>query len=127
MFHRMFPLADIRASGAVMAFGSDWPVSTPNVFQEMEVAVTRVSPYARETPVWSPAQRLDLPAAIAAFTQGSAYVNHDDQAGSLEVGKRADLVVVDRNLFDASAGPIGDAGADMTVVSGQVVHRADGG
>ncbi len=126
-FHRMFPLADIRASGAVMAFGSDWPVSTPNVFQEMEVAVTRVSPYARETPVWSPAQRLDLPAAIAAFTQGSAYVNHDDQAGSLEVGKRADLVVVDRNLFDASAGPIGDAGADMTVVSGRVVHRADGG
>ena len=126
-FHRMFPLADIRASGAVMAFGSDWPVSTPNVFQEMEVAVTRVSPWARETPAWSPGQRVDLPAAISAFTQGSAYVNHDDQGGSLEVGKRADLVVVDRNLFDVSAGPIGDAQADMTAVSGRVVHRAEGG
>ena len=123
-FNRMYPLADIRASGAVVAFGSDWPVSTPNVFQEIEVAVTRVSPWARETPAWSPAQRLDLPAAISAFTQGSTYVNHDDQGGSLEVGKRADLVVVDRNLFDASAGPIGDARADMTVVSGRVVHRA---
>ena len=125
-FNRMYPFADIRASGAVMAFGSDWPVSTPNVFQELEVAVTRVSPWARESPAWSPAQRMDLPAAIAAFTQGSAYVNHDDESGSLEVGKRADLVVVDRDLFAAAAGPIGDAKADMTVVSGRVVHRAEG-
>lgn len=126
-FNRMYPLADIRASGAVMAFGSDWPVTTPNVFQELEVAVTRVPPWSRETPVWNPDQRIDLPAAIVAFTQGSAYVNHDDQGGSLEVGKRADLVVVDRNLFDPGEGPIGDATADLTVVSGQVVHRADGG
>jgi predicted amidohydrolase YtcJ len=123
-FHRMYPLADIRASGAVIAFGSDWPVSTPNVFEELEVAVTRVPPWARETPVWSPAQRIDLPAAIAAFTRGSAYVNHDDDGGSLELGKRADLVVVDRNLFDPSQGPIGDAKAVMTVASGRVVHRA---
>lgn len=125
-YNRMYPLADIRASGAVMAGGSDWPVSSPNVFQQMEVAVTRVSPWARETPVWGAGQRLDLAAAIAAFTQGSAYVNHDDLGGSLEVGKRADLVVVDRNLFDASAGSIGDARADMTVARGRVVHRAQG-
>ena len=123
-YNRMYPLADIRASGAVMAFGSDWPVSSPNVFQELEVAVTRISPWARETPVWGAGQRLDLAAAIAAFTQGSTYVNHDERGGSLEVGKRADLVVVDRNLFDPSAGPIGDARADMTVASGRVVHRA---
>jgi predicted amidohydrolase YtcJ len=122
-FNRMYPLADIRASGAVMAFGSDWPVTTPNVFQELEVAVRRVAPWARETPPWSPAQRLDLPAAIAAFTQGSAYVNHDDDGGSLEAGKRADLVVVNRNLFDPSQGPIGDAQADITLGSGMVVHR----
>jgi predicted amidohydrolase YtcJ len=125
-FNRMYPIADVRASGAVMAFGSDWPVTTPNVFQELEVAVTRVPPWARETPVWSRDQRIDLPTAIAAFTQGSAYVNHDDHGGSLEVGKRADLVVVDRNLFDPSQGPVGDAGADMTVASGSVVHRAEG-
>jgi|GEM_PF-4403731 len=60
---RMYPLEDIRASGAMMAFGSDWLVSTPNVFQELQVAVTRVSPWTRETPAWSPAQRMDLPAA----------------------------------------------------------------
>ncbi len=125
-YNRMYPLADIRASGAVMAGGSDWPVSSPNVFQQMEVAVTRVSLWARETPAWGPEQRLDLAATIAAFTQGSAYVNHDDLGGSLGVGKRADLVVLDRNLFDPSAGPIGDARADMTVAGGRVVHRAQG-
>ncbi|MEA2522566.1 MAG: hypothetical protein QOI81_2212 [Actinomycetota bacterium] len=123
-FDRMYPLGDIRASGAAMAFGSDWPVSTPNVFQEIEVAVTRQPPWARDTPVWSPEQRIDLAAAIAGFTQGSAYVNHDDDGGSLEVGKRADLVVVDRNLFDRVSGYIGDAHAEMTLAKGRVVHRA---
>ena len=50
-------------------------------------------------------------AALAAFTSGTAYVNHDDDAGTLEAGKRADLAVLDRNPFDRTRGTIGTPGS----------------
>lgn len=118
----LYPIGSIRASGAVMAFGSDWPVSTPNPFLEMEVAVTRQRPGFPDSEPLDAGQRIDLPAAIAAFTRGSTYVNHDDDAGSIEVGKRADLVCVDRDLFDRAAGAVGQAHATMTIAAGRVVH-----
>ena len=70
-----------------------------------------------------PAQRIDLHAALAAFTRGSAFVNHDDDAGTLEVGKRADLAVIDRDLFDRERGAIGDAQVEMTVAAGRSCTR----
>lgn len=119
---RLYPTGDVVRSGAVLAFGSDWPVSTPNPFLEMEVAVTRQVPGEPDGPVLAPEQRIELHEAIAAFTRGSAYVNHDDEAGSIEVGKRADLAVLDRNLFDHEAGPIGRTNVTATVAAGRVVH-----
>jgi predicted amidohydrolase YtcJ len=120
----LYPIGDIRKSGAVLCFGSDWPVSTPNPFLEMEVAVTRAVPGGSDGPVLAPEQRIDLQAAIAAFTRGSAFVNHDDDAGSIEEGKRADLVVLDRNPFDREAGPIGQTKVTTTIASGRVVYEA---
>ena len=105
-----------------MAFGSDWPVSTPNPWLELEVAVTRATPGGDPGRVLHPEQRIDLQAALAAFTRGSAYVNHDDDAGSIEEGKRADLVVLDRNPFED--GPIGETRTVMTLASGTVVYEA---
>jgi len=120
-----YPFGDLVRTGTVLAGGSDWPVSTPDPLQEMEVAVTRVDPGARHTEPFLPAQRLTLPQALAAFTIGSAYVNHDDRdAGSIEVGKRADLAVLDRNPFDSDAGPPGDARVVATVAAGRVVYEA---
>jgi predicted amidohydrolase YtcJ len=119
---RLYPIGDVRASGAVLAFGSDWPVTTPNPFLEMEVAVTRQVPGEPEAGVLHPSQRIDLQAALAAFTRGSAYVNHDDDAGTIAEGKRADLAVLDRNLFDRSQGAIGEATVTATVASGRIVH-----
>ena len=78
---RLYPIGSIRASGAVIAFGSDWPVTTPNVMHELEVAVNRESLAARDRGVLHADQRIDLAAALAAFTRGTAYVNHDDEAG----------------------------------------------
>ena len=70
-----------------------------------------------------PAERIDLASAIAAFTIGSAYVNHAElETGSIEVGKQADLVVLDRNLFGLPAGEIALARVDYTIVGGAVVH-----
>ncbi len=119
---RLYPIGDVRATGAVMAFGSDWPVTTPNPFLEMEVAVTRQVPGEPEAGVLEPSQRIDLQAALAAFTRGSAYLNHDDDAGTIAEGKRADLAVLDRNLFDRSLGAIGEATVTATVASGRIVH-----
>ena len=120
---RLYPIGSIARSGAVLAFGSDWPVTTPNPLLEIEVAVTRVSPDARDGEPFQVKERISLPAAIAAFTRGAAYVNRDDDAGTIAPGMRADLAVLDRNVF--AGGPIGDAQVELTVAGGTVVYDRD--
>ena len=120
-----YPFASLRAAGARLAGGSDWTVSTPNVLMEVETAVRRVSPEDRSAPPFLPEEALDPVDALAAFTIGSAYVNHlDDETGSIEAGKLADLVVLDRDILDAGAGPMGDAAVLLTLVEGRPVHEA---
>ena len=77
----------------------------------MEVAVNRVGDDSRgHKPPFLPDERLTLEASVAAFTLGTAYVqHHDDRTGSLTAGKLADLVVLDRDLFDRGAGEQGEA------------------
>jgi len=125
-----YPFASLVRSGARLAFGSDWSVSSPNPMWEMAIAVHRKEPlrYAdmvgeRATKeAFLPDERIDLATAIHAFTMGSAYVNHlDDATGSIEVGKEADLVVVDRNLFDLSLDELADAKVQLTMVAGAPV------
>ena len=106
--------------------GSDWAVSTADPLLEMEVAVTRISDDHRgERPPFLPAERLDLMDALAGFTTGTACVNHlESEVGSIEVGKAADLVVLDRDLFDRGAGAIGEARVVATFIDGIAVHEA---
>jgi predicted amidohydrolase YtcJ len=130
---RQYPFGSLAASGAQLCFGSDWPVSSPNPMWQMHTAVNRTT--APEYPFrgpdtddpFLPGERIALPAAIAAFTMGSAYVNHDElDAGSVQPGKRADLVVLDRNLFTQPAGEIALAQVDLTLVDGTVVYARPG-
>jgi len=118
-----YPFGDLLRSGATLAMGSDWSVTTANPLEEIEVAVTRVDPKNRANAPFLPEQALPLQVALAAFTAGSAYVNHDDDGGSLRVGHRADLAILDRNVFTPGAGPVADAQVDMTVASGLVVYE----
>jgi len=119
---RLYPIGAIRASGAVMCMGSDWPVTTPNPWLELEVAVTRRPPGEPEVDPLDASQCIDLATAMAAFARGSAYVNHDDEAGVLAPGMRADLAVLDRDPFDRSRGAIGETTVEMTMASGTVVY-----
>jgi predicted amidohydrolase YtcJ len=118
-----YPFASLLRAGARLAMGSDWSVSTANPLQEMEVAVERIAEYDREAPCFLPTERLTLDQAVTAFTLGSAYVNHlDDETGTLEAGKLADLVVLDRDIRAPDAGPLGDARVIGTFVEGVAVH-----
>jgi hypothetical protein len=120
-----YPFGSLLRSGARLAMGSDWGVSSPNPLLEIEVAVNRIYPESRGTATpFLPDERLTLEQAIAAFTLGSAYVNHlDDETGSITPGKLADLIVVDRDLFADGAGPIGDAKVLATFVGGASVFE----
>ena len=123
-----YPFEAIRAAGARLSMGSDWSVTTANPLEQLEVAVTRVDPGDRDSPAFLPAQRLSLDDAFDAFTAGSAYVNHDADAGELGVGRRADLVLLDTDVFAPGFTADGrvrlaDAVVDLTVASGAVVFE----
>ncbi|HEX6655226.1 MAG TPA: amidohydrolase family protein, partial [Candidatus Limnocylindria bacterium] len=119
-----FAFHSILDAGARMAAGSDWPVTTPNPLLEMEVALTRTDVEHRDGQALFPEERLTLDEALAAFTIGSAYVNHvENETGSIEVGKLADLVILDRDIRAADAGPLGDAQVAATLVAGQFVFE----
>ncbi len=119
-----YPFRSLRAHGAVIAGGSDWSVSTPDPLREIEVMVNRVSDTDREQRPFLPDERLEPIDALAAFTAGTAWVNHlDRETGTIEVGKAADLVVLDRDLLDRSSGPIGDGRVLGTWVEGRAVFE----
>jgi predicted amidohydrolase YtcJ len=122
---RQYPFASLRASGAVLAAGSDWPVSSPDPMHGIHVAVNRTGRTAGDAPEpFLPGQRLTLGDAVAAYTAGSAWVCHlDHLAGTIETGKAADLVVLDRNPFDADPAEIADTRVDLTYVHGELVHQ----
>ena len=104
---------------------ADWSVSSPNPLEQIEVAVTRMGPLGETTTPFLPAERITLPEAIAAFTINAAYVNRDESdTGSIEVGKLADLAILDRNLFDIPATQISDAKVLATLFEGKVVHSS---
>jgi predicted amidohydrolase YtcJ len=122
-----YPFASLVRAGARLAMGSDWSVSTPDPIDQIHVAVNRVMPadyaYGGDNhEVFLPEERIDLTTALAGFTTGSAFVNHlDVETGSIEVGKLADLAVVDHDLFEMPAQEIGEAGVDLTFVEGRCV------
>jgi predicted amidohydrolase YtcJ len=121
-----YPFGSLLRAGARMAMGSDWSVSTPDPFAQMEVAVTRIDPRHRDNEPFLPSERIRLGQALAAFTRGSAFVNRlDGETGVIAPGMLADLVVLDRDIAAPDAGPIGDARALLTMVDGTVVHKGD--
>jgi len=126
---RQYVFADLLRSGARLAAGSDWAVSSANPLRAVHVAVNRSLQGATGTQAepFLPGQALTLGQALAAYTLGSAYVNHlDDQTGTIEVGKLADLVVLDRDPFTGPAADIGSTGVLATYVEGTPVYLSDG-
>jgi predicted amidohydrolase YtcJ len=89
------------ANRVPLAFGSDFPVESPNPFPGLAAAVSRQDPQGQPPGGWLPEQRLTLEQALAAFTRGAAHAGFaEDRIGSLEKGRWADFILVDRDIFD---------------------------
>ncbi|HEX3328347.1 MAG TPA: amidohydrolase family protein [Gaiellales bacterium] len=123
----MYPFASIVRAGGALAFGSDWAVSTPDPRQQLALAIARRDPLGDAEAPFLPEERLDLGTAIAAQTIGAAHAcGIDAQTGSIEAGKLADLVVLDRDLFATSPAEYLDVQVLATLIEGEVVHAAPG-
>ncbi|WP_432037622.1 amidohydrolase [Streptomyces cucumeris] len=122
---RQYPFGALLRAGATLAAGSDWPVSSPDPLAGIHVAVNRRLPEAAAgTPAFLPEQRIGLAAAVAAYTSGSAYVNHADDTGTIAPGQLADLVVLDSDVFDGPPEAIAERRVLQTFVGGERVYAA---
>ena len=118
-----YPFKTLLTSGAVLAAGSDWPVTSPDPLQGMHVAVNRVTPGGDGAPL-TPDQRLTLAEALTAYTAGTAHVNHLDQSGRIAPGMLADLVVLDRDPFAGPPEAIHETRVAATYVDGACVYES---
>lgn len=119
----LYPIKSLLDSGALVVFGSDWFVSSGNPLLGIETAITRRNPLTNESEPFLDHQRIGLTAALKAYTLNSAYINFiEHETGSIEVGKRADLTVLDKNLFDLKSSEISEASVLLTLVDGERVY-----
>jgi hypothetical protein len=125
--HDAYPMRDLANSGARVTGSSDWSVSDMNPLLGIETAITRRDPWTNAGPALNPGQAVDLATMIDAYTRSTAWLlNRENETGTIETGKKADLVVLDRNLFEIPAGEISDARVLMTVFDGRVVYEKKG-
>ncbi|GAA2354716.1 amidohydrolase [Nonomuraea africana] len=121
---RQYPFGDLLRAGARLVAGSDWSVSSPNPLWGVHVAVNRTAPEGEPGAPFLPEQALTLAQALTAYTAGSAWINHlEDVTGTVEAGKYADLVVLDRDPFAGPPEAIGTTRVVRTYVEGRLVFQ----
>lgn len=120
---RQYPFGEMHRAGARLAAGSDWPVSSADPLAAIAIAVNRVAPGSTAPPLGGVHQRLDLATALAAYTSGSAYVNHrDHDTGHVREGYLANLVVIEPNPFELAAEELHRVKVSSTWVEGSEVY-----
>ena len=118
----MYPIAGVARAGGRIVGGSDWNVSSPNPLDAIETAIHRHDPLIEDGPVLNANERVGLELMIDAYTINGAWLmHHEELTGSIELGKRADIVVLDRNLFEIPATEISDARVLETLLDGQTI------
>jgi hypothetical protein len=123
---QMYPIRSVQEAGGRIVGASDYYVTEIDPLLAIETAITRQDPWTNEGPILNASERVDLDTMIAAYTINGAYqMKLENQQGSIEVGKRADLIVLDRNLFEIPSSEISDAKVTMTVFDGRTVYRKE--
>jgi predicted amidohydrolase YtcJ len=122
----LYPIKSVANTGAMIVGGSDWSVTSMNPLDAIQVAVTRRGLKEPPGAAWLPEELIDLPTMIAAYTINGAYVNFQEkETGSLEVGKAADLIVLDKNLFDIPPHEIHTVKVLSTIIDGVEVFKSE--
>ena len=124
----LYPIGTMQRSGARVGFGSDWYVTSVNPLDGIETAVTRLDPNGLTDVPLGVGEEITLAEAIENYTINGAYVNFlDDQAGSIEAGKQADLVILDKNLFAIPSHEINETRVVATLFAGCLVYISSEG
>ena len=123
----LYPLKSFHDLGTVIVGGSDWSVTSINPLEAIQVGLTRTDPDDPSAEPLCPEQALELGDLIAAYTINGAYGMHQEkQTGSIEVGKWADLVILEKNLFEVKPEQIGKVPVLMTMLGGEIVYLREG-
>ncbi len=124
---QFYPVRSIKSTGGMLVGGSDWDVSSLNPLDAIETAVRRQDPYEESGRILGQEQEIDLITALDMYTRNAAYIMRlEDKTGSVEIGKRADLIVLDRNLFEIPVTEINEARVLLTIMDGKTVYSANG-
>jgi predicted amidohydrolase YtcJ len=116
----------IASGGGHYAFGSDWPVVTLSPWEGIQAAVTRQTRAGEPAGGFVPSERLTVAEAVDGYTLGAAFAGRREKTeGSLEVGKAADMIIVDRNIFEIDPHGIAYTKVTVTIVGGKVVYEAE--
>jgi hypothetical protein len=121
-----YAFKSLLEKGAVLAFGSDWPVAPLDPIQGIYAAVTRRTIDEKNPDGWIPEQKISLEDALKGYTAAGAFAEFAEKTkGTLESGKLADLVVLDKNLFEIPPAEIRNAKVEMTILGGRIIYKRD--
>ena len=113
-------------SGALVAFGTDWPVAPLNPLYGIYAAVTRRTIDGKNPDGWNPEQKISVESAIKCYTLYAAYASFEENIkGSIEVGKLADFVVLDEDILKIDPVKIKDVNVVMTIFDGDIVYQQE--
>lgn len=119
-----YAFRSLEETGARLAFGSDWFVAPPTPLEGIFAAVTRRTLDDKNPGGWVPEQKIGVEDALRAYTVGGAFASFEEnEKGSLEVGRLADVTIIDRNLMTIPPESIRDARIKYTIVGGRVVYE----
>ncbi|MED3760665.1 amidohydrolase [Peribacillus frigoritolerans] len=123
----VFLTKSLLNTGTSLALGTDFPVSISlNPMRQIYTAITRVDSSGDPQNTWHPEQKLTLAEALQAYTYGSAHgCFREHELGTIEEGKLADLVVLDRNLFDIPESEVLKTKVELTINDGKVVYKSE--
>ena len=122
-YARLYPAHSLARAGALLAGGSDWPVDPLLPFTQIATAIDRSNPAENQPPL-NTREALTRFQSLAMHTAGAAYQLHDGNSGTVRPGRRADLVVLDRDITKVPVKEIRATKVQYTLVSGRVVHEA---
>lgn len=119
-----YAFRSLLASGATLAFGTDWNIAPLNPMLGIFAAVTRRTLDGKHPHGWIPEQKITVEEAVRAYTVGSAYAEFTDNVkGTISPGKLADIIILSRNIFDIDPVEIEKTQVVMTIMDGRIIYE----